>query len=151
MNELQFFSDKHQIEQVYIRYCELVDAKDFDKLDQVFAADKYGYYWGASRTHSEHTRDSLIAGMHASLGPDSLCGATAHNVSNFRVRIDGDRAFTKVNFFAVHRGRGQFDGELCSQWGTYEDELVRTPQGWRVCKRNYTNILNEGPIVTVPA
>jgi hypothetical protein len=33
-------------------------------------------------------------------------------------------------------------------WGLYDDELVRTPAGWRVHRRIYSSILTEGPAVT---
>ena len=36
--------DMHLIEQVYYRYCEIIDAKDFDRLDEVFTEDSVGDY-----------------------------------------------------------------------------------------------------------
>ena len=152
MSANSFLQDKHEIEQIYIRYCELIDAKDFDKLEEVFTPDTYGHYSFSNGTSAESKdRAQLIASMHANLGKTSLCGATAHNVMNFRIRVEGDRAFAKVNYFAVHRGLGPFNGALYSMWGVYDDELVRTKSGWRVAKRNYTNALSEGPLVTLPA
>lgn len=144
-------ADKHAIEQIYIRYCELIDAKDFDRLSDVFTEDTYGHYSFADGSTTEsHSRAALIASMHANLGKTSLCGATHHNVGNFRVRIEGNRAFAKVNYFAVHRGTGRLEGALYSMWGLYDDELVRTDAGWRVHKRSYSNAVSEGPVVTLP-
>ncbi len=137
---------KDAIQQVYIRYCEIVDAKDFDRMDEVFQEDCVGDYTQALGPGViSPNRASLIASMHANLGPDSSCGATHHNVLNFRITVDGDKATAKVHYYAVHRGRGRWDGALYSMWGQYADDLVRTPAGWRVARRVYTVALTEGP------
>jgi hypothetical protein len=36
MDFLQYAKDKHEIEQVYILYCDLVDHKQFDGMTAVF-------------------------------------------------------------------------------------------------------------------
>jgi hypothetical protein len=143
---LDFLMDKHAIEQVYIRYCEIVDAKSFDDMHEVFTPDCVGDY-----THSlgpgviSPNRESLIASMHANLGEGSNCGPTHHNVLNFRIAVTGDVASAKVHYYAVHRGCGDFEGALYSMWGQYEDDLVRTPAGWRVAARVYKCYVSEGP------
>lgn len=141
---------KDAIQRVYVRYCEIVDAKDFDRMDEVFTADCTGDYTQALGPGViSPDRASLIASMHANLGPESSCGATHHNVLNFRIELDGDRATAKVNYYAVHRGRGNWDGALYSMWGVYADDLIRTAAGWRVAKRVYTVALTEGPSAVV--
>lgn len=143
---LQYLLDKHAIEQVYIRYCELVDSKQFDRMDEVFTADCVGdYTQSLGPGVISPDRASLIASMHANLGADSHCGATQHNVQNFRIATDGDTAHAKVHYYAVHRGTGPLAGALYSMWGQYEDDLLRTAAGWRVCRRVYTCFLSDGP------
>lgn len=137
------------IEQVYIRYCTLVDAKAFDDLDEVFTADATGDYSQAlGHGVISPDRASLIASMHHNLGKGSDCGATHHNVGNFRISVANDTATAKVNYYAVHRGTGAQKGALYSMWGLYDDDLVRTPAGWRVAARRYFCSLSEGPVVT---
>jgi 3-phenylpropionate/cinnamic acid dioxygenase small subunit len=135
--------DKNAIEQVYNRYCELIDSKDFDRLDEVFTADTVGEYKGYDNV--TRSLGELLAAMHLNLGAGSNCGATHHNVGNFRIAVDGDRAEAKVHYYAVHRGLGPFDGALYSMWGQYGDVLVRTTAGWRVQHRQYSIFLTEGP------
>lgn len=148
---LQLLMDERAIRQTYIRYCEIVDAKTFDALDEVFTAEATGDYSQALGPGViSPDRASLIASMHANLGPQSNCGPTHHNVGNFRIAVDGDTARAKVHYYAVHLGQGDFPGALYSMWGQYDDELVRTPQGWRVRARVYTCSLSQGPIVTSP-
>lgn len=147
----RFLADKHAIEQVYIRYCELIDAKDFDRLDEVFTPDTVGDYHlpGGYRSHTDSLA-ALIASMHANLGAGSNCGPTHHNVGNFRIAVNGDTAHAKVHYYAEHLGIGDYPGELYGMWGQYDDTLVRTAHGWRVKHRLYTNSFTRGPIVTSP-
>ncbi|AHE53279.1 nuclear transport factor 2 family protein [Sphingomonas sanxanigenens] len=142
--------EKDAIAQVYVRYCEIVDSKDFDRMDEVFTEDAVGDYTQALGPGViSPNRASLIASMHANLGPQSSCGATHHNVLNFRIRTDGDSATARVHYYAVHRGRGAHEGALYSMWGQYADDLVRTDAGWRVARRVYTVALTEGPSAVV--
>lgn len=139
-------TDMRAIEQVYVRYCEIVDSKTFDAMDMVFTEDCVGDYTQALGPGViSPNRASLIQSMHHNLGPGSNCGPTQHNVGNFRIMIDGDKAHAKVYYYAVHRGVGAFDGVLYSMWGQYEDDLLRTSDGWRVRARRYTAMLTEGP------
>ncbi len=143
---LQYLIDKDAIEKVYMRYCDIVDDKTFDDMHEVFTADCQGdYTQSLGPGVISPDRASLIASMHANLGPDSNCGATHHNVLNFRIAVNGDKANAKVHYYAVHRGRAQFDGELYSMWGQYEDDLTRTADGWHVSNRVYKCFLSEGP------
>jgi 3-phenylpropionate/cinnamic acid dioxygenase small subunit len=143
---LEYLMEKDAIEQVYIRYCEIVDAKSFDDMHEVFTPECQGdYTQSLGPGVISPNRASLIASMHANLGPDSNCGATHHNVLNFRIKVDGDTAKAKVQYYAVHRGRADFEGALYSMWGLYDDDLIRTADGWRVANRVYSCYLSEGP------
>lgn len=142
--------DRQEIEALYVRYCEIVDTKTFDRMDEIFTADCVGDYSQAlGEGVISPNRASLIASMHANLGPASSCGATHHNVMNFRIAGDGDQATAKVHYYAVHRGRGAWEGALYSMWGQYADDLIRTVDGWRVARRVYTVALTEGPAAVV--
>ena len=149
MGSLQMLLDQRTIEQVYIRYCEIVDTKHFDDLHEVFTEDATGDYTQALGPGViSPDRVSLIASMQANLGTDSNCGPTHHNVGNFRITIDGDTAAAKVHYYAEHLGQGDYPGEQYSMWGQYDDELVRTDKGWRVSKRIYTCAIKRGTAVT---
>ena len=146
----QDLPDIHAIEQVYVRYCEIVDDKSFDDMHEVFTEDTLGDYTQALGPGViSRDRASLIASMHANLGPGSDCGPTHHNVTNFRIQVRGDAARAKVHYYAVHQGLNAHAGAVYSMWGQYEDDLVRLPQGWRIARRVYRLFLSEGPPVTV--
>ena len=143
--------DRHReaVAAVYVRYCDIVDDKAFDRLDEVFTADTIGDYRQAYGPDAVRTGlAELIALFHRNLGPGSNCGATHHNVGNFAIEIDGDRAHARVNYHAVHRGVRDHAGALYAMWGRYDDILVRTAAGWRIAERRYRTDLTQGPVVT---
>jgi hypothetical protein len=144
MDFLSYAKDKHEIEQVYILYCDLVDHKQFDGMTGVFTHDAVQDY-SAAYNNVVHGVEPLIAQMHANLGEGSNCGPTHHNVVNFRVTVDGDTAESRAHYYAVHKGLNAYDGQVYSMWGEYHDFWLRTPQGWRVNKRFYSVFLTEGP------
>lgn len=149
MLALRMLLDERAIEQVYIRYCEIVDAKRFDDLHEIFTEGASGDYTQALGPGViSPDRGSLIASMHANLGASSNCGPTHHNVGNFRIIVDGDRASARVHYYAEHLGQGDHPGEHYSMWGEYDDQLVRTAKGWRVSQRVYTCAIRRGPVVT---
>ena len=139
MDDLQRLIDERAIGAVYVRYCELVDGKDFDRLDEVFTAETRGDYSQALGPGVViEGLPALVAAMHANLGEGSSCGTTHHNVANFRIAVDGDGATAKVHYIAAHAGAGAHAGADYTMWGEYADRLVRTFEGWRIADRVYT-------------
>ena len=81
------------IQQVYRTYCEIIDAKDYDRLSEVFTRDCLGDY----RSSNGILQDGLaplVARLHRNMGRHPLadCGATHHNVCNFRIALTGGTA-----------------------------------------------------------
>lgn len=137
--DLQMLLDERAITHVYMRYCDLVDTKDFDRLDEVFTADTRGDYTQALGPGVvTEGLEAIIGAMHANLGTHSHCGATHHNVTNFRIMVEGDVARAKVHYIAAHAGAGALAGKSYVMWGEYDDRLIRTTAGWRVQDRVYT-------------
>ena len=137
------------IEQVYVRYCELIDGKAFDQLSDVFTQDlvhDFTQAYGPGLILKG--LPAVLARLHHRMGAGSNCGTTHHNVGNFRIEVNGDTAKARVNYHAVHRGVREHDGAFYSMWGIYNDDLVRTPGGWRVAYRRYSISLRDGPVVT---
>lgn len=149
MTTLQDLVDERAIRLLYCHYCDVIDAKDFDRLTEIFTEDAYqDYRQTLGPDGIRQGTAPLIAGAHEHMGKDSNCGATHHNVMNFRIQVTGDTATAKVHYYAVHRGVRKHEGALYSMWGEYDDQLVRTPAGWRVNHRMYRSFLTEGPVVT---
>jgi len=149
MLTLQELNDERDIRLVYCTYCDIIDAKDFDRLTEIFTADAMQDYSATLGPAGViHGTGPLIAGAHLNMGEGSNCGQTHHNVVNFRIAVSGDAAKAKVHYYAVHLGVRKYPGAIYSMWGEYDDELVRTEEGWRVSNRLYRCFLTEGPNVT---
>jgi len=146
---LQELEDERAIRLLYCRYCDIIDAKDFDRLVEVFTRDAHqDYRQTLGPAGLMQGTEPLIAGAKLHMGEGSNCGATHHNVMNFRIAVSGDTATAKVHYYAVHRGVRKHEGALYSMWGEYDDQLIRTAEGWRVKHRMYRSFLTEGPVVT---
>ncbi len=141
-------NDERAIERVYLAYCDIIDRKEFARLYEVFTADCIGDYRSTNGKIQEGLAP-LVEHVTRGMGPGSDCGPTHHNVCNFRIFVDGDRATGKAHFYAAHEGINRCAGEHYTCWGEYDDQWVRTPAGWRVCRRTYRNFLIDGTVDVV--
>ena len=139
MNHNQVQEDRWQIQQLLCRYCETVDCHEWETMNQVFSEDTVGFYNGMEVVGLE----ALIADANTNMTRDTVA-RTQHNVSNFRIQVEDDRAICVSNYYAVHLGAGEFEGQIYSMWGEYSDHLRRTDKGWRIAHRDYTTFLTEG-------
>jgi ketosteroid isomerase-like protein len=60
--------------------------------------------------------------------------STQHFVGNIEVTVDGDKAHCTSYVQATHVGH---DGRMFVGAGRYDDELVRTPDGWKIAARQF--------------
>ena len=123
--------DEKEIQQVLVRYTKMVDKRDWERMDEVFAPGAsldYQSSGGQSGPYRE-TLDWLAR----ALEPWPL---NLHFISNFEIVIDGDRARSSCYFLAP-MGREEPGGRqiMTTNAGYYHDELVRTPKGWRIQAR----------------
>ena len=137
---LQEVSDRIEIGDLLIRYTKAIDEKDWDLLDQVFTSDArldYVSSGGIAGTFSQ-----VKGWLAKALAPFP---ETLHLIGNSEVQLDGDsaRARTAVYnpmFFArADGGRHHF-----AVGAYYNDELVRTADGWRIAKRVEDHAFTEG-------
>ena len=70
--------------------------------------------------------------------------ASQHLISNHQVAVDGDTARCRCQLSAQHVRRGLEGGETFIVGGRYDDDLVRTPAGWRIRHRTLTIEWREG-------
>ncbi len=131
-------SDDHQaIIDLTIAYAWALDTHRFEDLREVFAEDAVGDLAG---THCEGI-DAITARIQ---GPLTKLDATQHVVSNQQVRVDGDTAVCRCYLIGQHVKRGTAGGDNFIIAGTYDDELARTPDGWRITHRTLTVVWTDG-------
>ena len=122
--------DKAEIIEVLNLYGFALDARVWDLFDLVFTEDviaEFGPAGAAWRGLAEFKRS--FAEFHATLDNHQ------HTMMGHLVHVDGDKAFAFSwgNWLLVRD-----DAEDGTSWigtGWYDDELVRTPNGWRIRHR----------------
>ena len=124
--------DRFEIEQVLVRYSTLIDTKQFGRLaTDVFTADAVVDYTKAPGGIAGSVAE-VTAWLTKVLAPFSVL---QHMLGNFDITVEGDRA-SSICYF--HNPMGMPTGAGTSVFwcgGRYVDELVRTPQGWRIRHR----------------
>lgn len=124
--------DREEIEQLLYRYAWMVDRRDWELMDEVFAEGGSVDYTSTGGQQGPY-RETL-RWLARALEP---WPANLHFITNLQVEIHGDRAHSRCYFLAP-MARFLPDGsqEVVTTAGLYLDELVRTPVGWRIAKRD---------------
>jgi hypothetical protein len=122
-------SDIHEIQQVLLLYPVALDSRALELLEQVFVPD--------ARIDIPGVGVVDLAGYQAACraGLGSL-DATHHVVNAPLLRVDGDVAHARSYLVAQHvcNAAAPEASLLIGAW--YNDELRRTPAGWRITARS---------------
>jgi SnoaL-like domain len=135
-------ADRLAIIEVTHRYCWALDSKNWPLLDDVFCADA-----------TAELRSPLLQGRDAIR--DRIAGAiipldaTHHMVTNHLVEVSGDRATCRCYLHSQHVRNDAVGGVNYVIAGRYEDELVRTADGWRVSFRRLVVVWTDGNLAVV--
>ena len=151
MLSLEEISDRLEIQQLLVAYSTAIDTRQFDDLAKVFTPDAYIDYraMGGIDGHFPEVKEWL-----AQVLPNFP--AYAHMLGNFDVTITGDTAKSRTicfNPMVLHTGASEATGQgsaeadaqpqvlFCGLW--YEDEFVRTAEGWRMTRRVETKCIQK--------
>jgi SnoaL-like domain len=137
MLSLEEISDRLEIQQLLIDYSTAIDQRRFDDLDNVFTEDAYIDYRAMGGI------DGVYPDVKAWLKevmPNFP--VYAHMLGNFAVSIDGDVASSRtICFNPMVLGGDRKQVLFCGLW--YEDEFVRTGDGWRMTRRVETKCFDK--------
>ena len=137
MLSLEEISDRFEIQQLLIDYSTAIDKRCFDDLDLVFTPDAYIDYRAMGGIDGQFPE---VKAWLARVLPNFP--AYAHMLGNFDVRIDGDTASSRtICFNPMVLGGDQNQILYCGLW--YEDEFVRTLEGWRMSRRVETKCFDK--------
>jgi SnoaL-like protein len=125
--DAQALADRLAVADVVVRYFELVDAKRWDDMHEVFTDDTTAR-WTADNVIEG--RDGVVGAMRHMSGSDEI--VTYHHVAAMTPVIDGDRAEVVARVRAMHHGVGAREGKFYESLGIQPTSLVRTPDGWRI-------------------
>jgi SnoaL-like domain len=137
MLSLQEISDRMEIQQLLVDYSTAIDNRRFDDLDAVFTADAYIDYraMGGIDGHFPEVKAWL-----ADVLPNFP--AYSHMLGNLSIQFDGDTASSRVICFnPMVLDADQKQIMFCGLW--YDDEFVRTPDGWRMTRRVETKTFDK--------
>ena len=133
MLSLQEISDRLEIQQLMVSYAHAIDARDFDRLDRVFTPDAYIDYraMGGIDGHFPEVKAWLRPAL-------AKFPHYYHMMGNIDVTLSGDTARARTACFNPMEcpppaGAGPGQVMFLGLW--YVDELLRTPQGWRIARR----------------
>ena len=136
--DIQGMIDELAIRDLAVRYCSIIDRRDFDRLDEVYAAD----------ATADLSRSGPLAGVSAII---DVCrrglaplDATHHMVANHEITVSGDLASHRCYVHAQHVRHDAEGGPNYLMGGRYEDQLVRLDQGWRIKHRDLIVTWTEG-------
>jgi len=139
----QELSDRAEIGEVIFRYGWAIDTKDWDLLDTCFTADAqvdYSSNPGGKKGAYRDVRGWLEKVM-------SAFPVTQHLMANTDITLDGDRARVRT-MVTNPQGAATREGPLHFFYvgGRYDDEFVRTPDGWKIANRVETTLWFEGSL-----
>jgi 3-phenylpropionate/cinnamic acid dioxygenase small subunit len=136
-------SDRAEIHDLIVRYGWAIDTKDWALLDTCFTDDAFVDY---------SSNPGGVAGPYAEVRGwlEKMLSAfpvTQHLMSNIDVTLAGDRATCRT-MVTNPQGAATREGPLHFFFvgGRYDDELVRTPSGWRIARRVETTLWFEGSL-----
>jgi hypothetical protein len=137
MLSLQEISDRLEIQQLLVDYSTAIDQRRFDDLDAVFTADAYIDYraLGGIDGHFPQVKAWL-----AEVLPNFP--AYSHMLGNLSIKFAGDTATSRVICFnPMVLDADQKQILFCGLW--YDDELIRTADGWRMTRRVETKCFDK--------
>jgi hypothetical protein len=130
MLSLEEISDRLEVQQLLIGYSEAIDRRQFDELDAIFTPDAYIDYRATGGIDGHYPQ---IKPWLAEVLPKYF-SSYAHMLGLPAIRLDGDKATARTFCFnpMVLKGKKPSTMQI-GLW--YDDEFVRTPDGWRMSRR----------------
>jgi hypothetical protein len=129
---LEEISDRLEIQQLLVAYSTAIDTRRFDDLDQVFTPDAYIDYRAMGGIDGQFPD---VKKWLSEILPNFP--AYSHLIGNFDVRVTRDAAgdTAKSRILCFNPMVLGADGQVlfCGLW--YDDEFVRTADGWRMTRR----------------
>jgi 3-phenylpropionate/cinnamic acid dioxygenase small subunit len=136
----QEISDRLEIEQLLVRYCYAIDQRDWDAYRAVYTRDAVIDDVSAGPGNSV---DDMVEFLSRALERVVLI---QHAISTAKIEIDGDSASARtICHCPVVLDRGDGETQMFFQGLWYQDELVRTPDGWRIAKRVESDYFHNVP------
>lgn len=142
---LQDAIDKIEIGELQSRYMFAIDWHDPHVYAEVFTEDAVLEWPEGKAEGRENIRNAVIRigqfyGRLAEAAKPNKAARLRHFVTNRVIRIEGDSAYAVAYWFDINNDN-QPRWPYVAGYGYYEDDLIRTAEGWRFTRRNVVNEL----------
>jgi 3-phenylpropionate/cinnamic acid dioxygenase small subunit len=125
--------NEQEIIALLTRYATGIDRRDWPLFQTCFTEDARTDYGTFGQWTSAEQITAFMAQAHAAMGH------TLHRLSNFAIAVQGERAVARSYVDALLMP-GPAGGDIHRGVGFYEDELVKSAQGWRIKVRRFTAV-----------
>ena len=120
-------ADRIALQDVMLKYAAGVDERDFDLYASCFMENVEVLDFGEATING---RDEWVEYVKSAL--DNY-GPTQHMLGPQLATINGDNAHCRTDVQALHYLK-QPEGEILTLWATYETDMIRTDEGWKISK-----------------
>ncbi|MCV7402778.1 nuclear transport factor 2 family protein [Mycobacterium fragae] len=124
--------DRQDITEVLLRYATGIDRRDWALFRNVFTDDCELDYGEIGVWKGVDAVTEFMQQAHA------LAGHTMHRLTNQVITLDGDEAQARTYVDALIMVGDNKSG--VNGIGYYDDDLVRTDDGWRIARRRFTAV-----------
>ena len=124
--------DRQDISDLLVRYATGIDRRDWPLFRTVFTDDCELDYGEIGTWQGVDAVTDFMDTTHA------MAGHTLHRLTNQAITLDGDNASARTYIDAVIMFGDNQSG--VNAWGFYDDEIVRTGDGWRIARRRFTQV-----------
>jgi 3-phenylpropionate/cinnamic acid dioxygenase small subunit len=124
--------DRQDIYDLLMRYATGIDRRDWSLLRTVFTDDCELDYSEIGSWRGVDTVAEFMEQAHAA------AGHKMHRMTNEAITVDGDTAVARTYVDALILAGDNMSG--VNAIGFYDDEIVRTGDGWRVARRRFTPV-----------
>jgi 3-phenylpropionate/cinnamic acid dioxygenase small subunit len=122
--------DRQDISDLLVRYATGIDRRDWPLFRTVFTDDCELDYGEIGAWKGLDAVSDFMEQTHA------LLGHTMHRLSNMVITVDGNQAVARTYLDGLMMAPDNKSG--VNALGFYDDEIVRTADGWRVARRRTT-------------
>jgi 3-phenylpropionate/cinnamic acid dioxygenase small subunit len=124
--------DRQDISELLVRYATGIDRRDWPLFRTVFTDDCELDYGEIGTWQGVDAVTEFMDKTHA------MAGHTLHRLTNQVIAVDGDNATARTYIDAVIMFGDNQAG--VNAWGFYDDDVVRTADGWRIARRRFTQV-----------
>jgi 3-phenylpropionate/cinnamic acid dioxygenase small subunit len=124
--------DRQDISDLLVRYATGIDRRDWPLFRTVFTDDCELDYGEIGAWKGVDAVAQFMEQVHAP------AGHTMHRLSNQAITVDGDTAVARTYVDALIMLGDNSNG--VNGIGFYDDEIIRTLDGWRIARRRFTPV-----------